>query len=147
VSWRIPGTKENIVKKTLPIALAVTALSFIGVGEALAACTVCNGSSGKCYTFSTLNCSNFLLNTGDSCHQGLIATATGINLPARAQATALKVLAQRRIPVLQTTGSEAGRALIVVDHAVLKEASEALRRASIEFKEESIPQAQANRER
>jgi hypothetical protein len=106
------------------------------------ACTVCVGTSGKCYTFSRLNCTNFQLGKGDSCIQGDVVAPhvdpkfRVFSVLSGAVKSADVVLTQQHITFIQAKSTDPHRALIIVDESALHEASEVLTQSSIAFKVE-----------
>ena len=123
-------------KRAITILLSA-ALALFAAQSAMAACTVCVGKTGKCYSFKTLNCKDIGLGRGDSCIQGkayILSTATALSVEASALTGAVDALNGAGITALQTSAaSEKGRVVLLVDNTAATAATATLRRARIAF--------------
>lgn len=142
--------------------MLIVVFLLVGAKASLAKCTICVNSNGKCFTFSNYSCKEVLANcqacTGTtSCTDALAvktgttakgggtakgsATVTGISLPLEAAGNATMALTQARVAFFEAKGSDPSQALIIIlNEPTPNGASEALRRSSITFKLESVPE-------
>jgi hypothetical protein len=130
-------------KRKIVLSFVLTWLLIFQVQSSNAACTVCNGKTGKCYSFKTLNCKDFGLGRGDSCIQGkayTMGTATGFTIKSADLPNVTRVLNEKGVDFLGPAPGSTGPVLIVVDGATSVSATSALKQAKVAFKTQAVPQ-------